>query len=208
MIAVPVFDMQGRSLSTMDVDEAALGGKVKVAVMRQAVQMYENNQHVCTKGHLSRGMVSGSTKKMYRQKHTGQARAGQRTVPQRRGGGLAFAPMTRDISWHMPQKARKTAARSALLSRLQDGVVSVVEAIALEAPKTKAIVALLESLEVAGRCLIVVDGDHVNVWKSGRNIAGVTVRRAADLNAYDLLESDRLVFTKAAFDRVMEALKP
>jgi large subunit ribosomal protein L4 len=207
MISVPVFDVQGRSLSTMDVEEGALGGKVKIAVMRQAVQMYENNKHVCTKGTLTRGMVAASTKKLYRQKHTGAARVGPKSAPHRRGGGVTFAPMTRDITWHMPQKARKTAARSALLSRLQDGVVSVVEEIALDAPKTKAIKALLDSLEISGRCLIVMDGDHVNVWKSGRNISGVTVRRAADLNALDLLGPDRLVFTKAAFDRVMEALK-
>lgn len=207
MISVPVFDIQGQTLPSFDVDEEALGGKVRKAVMRQAVQMYENNRHVCTKGHLSRGMVSGSTKKMYRQKHTGNARAGQRTVPQRRGGGLAFPPMTRDISWHMPQKARKAAARSAFLSRLQDGVVAVVNEISLDAPKTKSITALLKSLDVNGRCLIVVDGDHTNVWKSGRNIVGLNVRRASDVNALDLLEPDRLIFTRAAFDRVMEALK-
>jgi large subunit ribosomal protein L4 len=207
MISVPMFDMQGRGLSALDVDEEALGGKVRPAVMREAVQMYENNRHVCTKGTLTRGMVAGTTKKMYRQKHTGQARAGQKSAPHRRGGGVTFAPMTRDISWHMPRKARRTAARSALLSRLQDGVVSVVEEIALEAPRTKSIVALMGMLEVTGRCLIVVDGDHTNVWKSGRNIPKVTVRRAGDVNAYDLLNADRLLFTKAAFDRVMEALK-
>jgi large subunit ribosomal protein L4 len=169
--------------------------------------MYENNRHVCTKGHLTRGMVSGATRKIYRQKHTGNARAGQRTVSQRRGGGLTFAPQARDISYHLPREQRRNAARSALLSRITDGEVSIVNEIALEKPKTKAVVALLQTLGVQGSCLIVVDGDNPNVYRSARNIPAVDVRRAADLNALDILQADRLLFTQAAFNRVLEALR-
>lgn len=207
MINVPVYDNQGKALEAVAVDEAALGGRIHAALLRQAVQMYENNRHVCTKGHLTRGMVSGSTKKMYRQKHTGNARAGQRTVPQRRGGGLAFPPETRDISWHMPQKARRVATRSALLARMKDGVVSVVDSIPLTEPKTREIVALLKSLNIAGTCALVHDSEQPMIYKSARNIAGVTVRRVADLNAYDLLNADHVLFTKTAFDKAMEALR-
>jgi large subunit ribosomal protein L4 len=206
MISVPVFDKQGQKLAPVEVDESALGKRVKKSLLRQAVQMYEMNQHVCTKGTLTRGMVSGSTRKLYRQKHTGNARMGQRATPQRRGGGVAFAPRTRDISYHMPKQARKVATRSALLSRLVDNEVSILADVSLETPKTKSIVALLKSLGAAGRCLIVVEGDNGNLWKSARNLPQVTVRRAADVNAYDLLQPDRLVFTQAAFNRVFEAL--
>ena len=207
MISIPVFDAKGQSLQAVEVDEDALGGKVRKALLRQAVQMYETNRHVCTKGHLSRGMVSGSTRKIYRQKHTGFARAGQRTVAHRRGGGLAFAPQTRDLSYHLPKETRRTASRSALLARLRDGRVSIVNDITLETPKTKAIVEMLKAIGAEGRCLIVVDGDNGNVWKSGRNIPHVAVRRASDLNAYEFLQPDRLIFTRAAFTRVLEALR-
>jgi large subunit ribosomal protein L4 len=207
MISVPMFDMQGQALAPVEVDESSLGGRVRQMLLRQAVQMYQMNQHVCTKGHLTRGEVSGSTRKIYRQKHTGNARAGQRTVAHRRGGGMAFPPMTRDISYHIPKAARRGATRSALLARLRDGVVSLVSEIALDAPKTKTVAAMLKSLRVEGRCLIVVDGDNPNVLKSARNIPAVTIRRALDVNAYDILQPNRLIFTQTAFQRVIEALR-
>ncbi len=207
MISVPVFDMQGGSLESVQVDEGSLGGKVRTALLRESIHMYVMNRHVCTKGHLSRGEVSGSTRKIIRQKHTGSARAGQRTVPHRRGGGLAFAPGTRRISYHMPRKARRAATRSALLSRLRDGIVSLVKELHIEPPKTKVMVGLLRTLGVEGSCLVVVDGDHTNTWKSGRNLPGVEVRRAADVNAYDLLGPDRVLFTQAAFEQILETLR-
>jgi len=206
MISVPVFDMQGSPLDQVQVDERSLGDSVRLALLREAVHMYEMNRHVCTKGHLSRGEVSGSTRKMYRQKHTGYARAGQRTVPHRRGGGLAFPPKTRDLTYHMPRKARRAAARSALLARLKDGRVRLVRDLLIETPRTRVMAGLLKALGVQGRCLVVVDGDHTAVWKSGRNLPGVEVRRAADLNAYDLLQPDWLVFRESAFVQVLEAL--
>jgi large subunit ribosomal protein L4 len=207
MISVPMFDMQGQALQPVEVDESSLGGRVRRMLLRQAVLMYQMNRHVCTKGHLTRGEVSGSTRKIYRQKHTGNARAGQRTVAHRRGGGMAFPPKTRDISYHIPREARRGATRSALLARLRDGMVSLVSEIPLDAPKTKAVAGMLKSLRVEGRCLIVVDGDNPNVLKSARNIPTVTIRRAPDINAYDLLQPGRLIFTRTAFQRVVEALR-
>ncbi len=205
MISVPVFDSQGSALKPIEVDERSLGGKVRLSLLREAVHMFDMNRRVCTKGHLSRAEVRGSTRKMFRQKHTGMARAGQRTVPHRRGGGLAFPPKTRDISYHMPKKARRAAGRSALLARLHDGKATLINELHIDAPKTKVMVALLKALGVEGRCLLVVDGDHTNAWKSGRNLPGLTVRRAVDINAYDLLEPDRLLFTQAAFEQVLQA---
>ena len=206
MISVPTFDIQGNALDPVEVDEKSLGGRVRKALLREAVQMYEMNSHVCTKGHLSRGEVRGTTRKMYRQKHTGSARAGQKTVPHRRGGGLAFAVNTRDISYHMPRKARQNAARSALLARLLDNEVSLIHGLKIDAPKTKIIAAMIKALNLDGRSLLVVDGDDDNLWKSGRNLANLTMRRAADINAYDLLKSDHVLFTQTAFQRVLEAL--
>ena len=206
MISVPVFDILGKTLDPVEVDAGKLGGEVRLALLREAIQMYEMNQHVCTKGALTRGQVRGSTRKMYRQKHTGNARAGGRRVPHRKGGGVAFPPVTRSLTYHMPRKARRLAACSALLSRLQDGEVSLVDKIELEAPKTKTIAGFLRAVDLQGRCLLVCDGDHTVVWKSGRNIEGVTVRRVVDINAYDLMAPDRVVFTRAAFQAALEAL--
>ena len=206
MIAVPVFDRQGNPLAPVEVDEDLLGGKVRKALLREAIQMYETNRHVCTKSQLSRGEVAGTTRKMYRQKHTGSARAGQRTVAHRRGGGRAFPSKSRDISYHIPKKARKSATRSALLARLLDKVVSLLDELPIETPKTRVLAEVLEALGVKGRCLLVIEGDNGNVWTSGRNLKHLSVRRAADLNAYDLLVPDRVVFTQAAFKRVLEAL--
>lgn len=206
MISVPVYDMQGKALDPLEVDESRLGGEVREHLLREAVHMYEMNRHVCTKATLTRGQVAGTTRKMYRQKHTGNARAGQRTVPHRKGGGVTFAHRPRDLTYHMPKKARRQAARSALLSRLQDGVVCLVDEIRLEEPKTRLLAQCLKAIGVEGRCLLACNGEDALIWKSGRNIDGLTVRRTADLNAYDLLEPDRLVFTRAAFDALMEAL--
>ena len=207
MISVQLFDMQGQALQPVEVDENSLGGRVRTQLLRQALRMYQMNRHVCTKGHLTRGMVSGSTRKMYRQKHTGMARAGQRSAPRRRGGGLVFPPQTRDISYHMPKTARRGATRSALLARLRDGEVSLVREIALDAPKTGTVSAMLRSLGIEGRCLIVVVGDNPNVLISARNLPTVEVRRAADINAFDLLQPDKVLFTQAAFQSVIEALR-
>ena len=206
MISVPMCDMSGRALEPVEVDEAILGGRVRLALLREVVQMYETNRHVCTKGHLSRGQVRGSTRKIYRQKHTGSARAGQRVVPHRRGGGLAFPPNTRDISYHLPKKARRNATRSALLARLLDNEVSLVDELRIDVPRTKTVADMLRALDLTGRTLLVVDGDDANVWKSGRNLAKLAIRRAADINAYDLLEPDRVLFTQEAFRRVLEML--
>jgi len=206
MISVPVYDIEGNPLEPVEVDEARLGDAVRLPLLRRVVHMYELNRYLGTKGHLNRSEVAGSTRKMYRQKHTGYARAGQRTVSQRRGGGLAFPPRTRDLSYRLPRKALRAAKRSALLARLRDGAVCIVESIPLESPRTRVIAGFLKAIGSAGRSLLVCDGDHTVVWKSGRNIPGLSVRRAADLNAYHLLDADRLIFTRSAFDALWEAL--
>ena len=206
MISAPLFDIRGNALDPVEVDEDRLGGKVRLGLLHQAIHMYEMNRHVCTKGHLGRSDVRASRRKMYRQKHTGYARAGHSTVAQRRGGGLAFPPRTRTLTYHIPRKARRNAARSALLSRLIDGEIALVDDIKLDAPRTKTIADFLKALGIEGRCVLICDGDHTLVWKSGRNISGLTVRRAVDVNAYDLMQADRVIFTMPAFLSVLEAL--
>ena len=206
MISVPLYGIDGQTLEPVTVEESRLGGTVRLKTLREAIRAYERNRRVCTKGHLSRAEVRGSTRKIYRQKHTGFARAGQRTVSHRRGGGLAFPPRTRNMVVRMPRKMRRTATRSALLSRLLDGEVCLVKSIDLDAPRTKTLADFLKRAGLSGRRLLVCSGDHRLVWKSGRNIKGLTVQRAADVNAYELMAPDGVIFTQASFEAVLEAL--
>ena len=208
MVKVDIYNTEGRPSGDVEVDETRLGREVNVPVLREMVRAYEASRRVGTKNVRSRGEIAGSGRKLYRQKHTGNARAGSRKTNIRRGGGKAHAPGARDYRLGSLRKVRRLATRSALLARLRDGEALIVESIALDAPSTRAVAGMLRSMGVGRSCLIVVAGepDAVRVMcKSARNIAGVTVRRVQDVNAYDLLQPQNVVFTKAAFDAFMES---
>ena len=193
----------------LQVDEQALG-EVNKPLLREVIHAYEANRRVGTRHVKTRGEVAATGRKMYRQKHTGNARAGSVATNIRRGGGKAHAPTARDWSVRVPKKVRRAAVRSALLARLRDGEVSALELPALEEPSTRAMVSALKSAGAAeGSCLLIVQGDADavrTIWKSARNIPGVTVRRACDVNAYDLLASDRVLVTRSAFDDFMRTV--
>jgi large subunit ribosomal protein L4 len=147
--------------------------------------------------------VAGSKKKMYRQKGTGRARAGNRRTPVRRGGGHAFAKVPKDWSYRMPKKAVRLATRMALLSKFQDGEAIVVDKLALTEAKTRNIVAMLKALGVdQDSCLLTIAAANAEIWRSSRNIPAVQVAPAAELNAYDLLHQKRLVITREAIDQL------
>jgi len=208
MIEIQVYSQEGRTGDKVEVDDAALGGKVNLPLVRQAVLRYEANVRQGTRYVKNRSDVQATTRKLYRQKHTGNARAGSRASNIRRGGGKAHAPQAQDWTQRMPKKARHAAVRSAMLARLQDNEVSLLESLSLEAPNTKSVATLLKDIGVRGTCLLVVDGEPEAVkvlWKSARNIAGVTVCRVTDMTAYDLLHPSRVVFTRSAFDAFMKA---
>ena len=207
MIKVDVYNPEGEGCGQVDVDESVLG-EVNVAVMRSVVRVYEANRRVGTKHVRSRGEIAATGHKLYRQKHTGNARAGSRVTNIRRGGGKAHAPKGKDWSLRFPRKARRAATRSALLARLRDGEVRLVEAPRLDAPKTRVVADLLKSLGVERPCLLVIAGEAGAIevlWKSGRNIDGLTLRRVQDVNAYDLLRPRAVVFTREAFEAMMKA---
>ncbi|HRU06670.1 MAG TPA: 50S ribosomal protein L4 [Candidatus Brocadiia bacterium] len=208
MIEIPVYSAQGQAGGKMEVDEKSLGGTVSETLLREAAYVYESNQRVGTRHVKNRSDVEASTRKLYRQKHTGNARAGSRSTNIRRGGGKAHAPQAQDWRRRLPRRALGQARRSALLARLMDGEVLVVEALALEQPSTKTVAGMLKGMGVDGSFLLVVEGDSKSVetvWKSARNIAGGAVRRAQDVNALDLLSPDRVIFTRPAFEAFMKA---
>ena len=156
----------------------------------------------------NRALVSGSGRKPWRQKGTGRARFGETRNPLWRHGGTVFGPQPRDYSYSMPKKARAAALRTALTQRLAEGAVKVVEAFAIEAPKTKALKGLLAKLGVAGRAVVVDHEPADALVLSGRNLPGVRIVADSHLTAYDVLDCKHLVVTQVAIDKLEERLAP
>jgi len=203
MITLPLHDREGRQTGTVEVDEAAVGGHVRLSLLRHAVHVYETRRRVGTRRGRTRGLVAGSSAKLYRQKGTGRARMGTRRTAVRRGGGIAHALAAGPYAPILPRKSRRAALQSALLARLQDGEVTVLDSLELDAPKTKTVAAVLQALGVEKSCLFIVDGHRPVLYMSARNIAGVIVSNVDDLNAYDVLKPGRLVILRAALDRFL-----
>jgi large subunit ribosomal protein L4 len=198
MIDLAIYNKQGEKVGTFQVDEAALGGRVRYPLLKQAIVMYHANKRVGTSTTKSRGMVEGSTRKLYKQKGTGNARAGNIRTPIRKGGGHAHAKKARDFSQAMPQKARQLARKSAVLAKMLTGNVSVIDTIAAEAPKTKDFATMLGKLKIDRSCLVAINEYNENIYKSARNIAKVAVMPVAELNAGDICNRKMMLFTKDA----------
>jgi len=203
MISVPVKDQSGNDVGTYEFDPAELAGSVNKQLLHDAVVMYEANRRVGTVKTKSRGEVRGSTAKLYRQKGTGRARAGNARTPVRRGGGHAFGKRPIDWTYRMPKKAVRLATRMALLSKFLDGEAVVLDRLSVDAPKTRVVAGILKSLGLSQTsCLLAVEDYDVNLVRSSRNIPTVEVSPAAELNAYGLLHQKQLVVTRAALDRL------
>ncbi|MBW3541598.1 MAG: 50S ribosomal protein L4 [Planctomycetes bacterium] len=201
MISVSVRDTAGKEVGTYEFDPRELAAGINKQLLHDVVVMYEANRRVGTVRTKSRGMVAGSTKKLYRQKGTGRARAGNRRTPVRRGGGHAFAKQPKDWSYRMPKKAMRLATRMALLSKFLDEEAIVIDTLAIDQPKTRTVATMLKALGVGGQsCLLTIADYDQNIWRSSRNIADLRVSPAKDLNAYDVLRQRRLVVTKDALD--------
>src|SRR5437016_87386 len=155
MLSLNVYNRQGDSVGTVEIDPAEFGGKVNRQLLHDVVLMYLANRRAGTHSTLRRGEVSGSTKKLFRQKGTGNARVGPRRTNKRRGGGTAKGPKPRDYEYHLPKQAIRAATRMAVLSKLQDKETVVVDELKLPEIKTKQVAALLRALNLEGvSCLI------------------------------------------------------
>jgi large subunit ribosomal protein L4 len=207
MIEVKIYNKNGSDAGAIQVDEAWFGGKVHMEILRLAVRRHEANQRQGTVATKGRGMVEGSTKKIFAQKHTGRARAGTIRSPKRRGGGVTFRKIPRDFSLTMPKKMRRQALDSALLARLLDHELSVVDGLQLDAPKTREMAATLKAVGVERSCTLALPAGAEVLYKSARNLPRVRVRPVADLNAYDVLWPNRIVFTRPAFEAILESRK-
>lgn len=196
MIEVPVLDAEGKEQEKMVIDEKLLGGRIHKRLLHDVVVMYEANRRQGTSKTKSCGDLAYTKKKPYRQKGTGYARAGFRGSPLWRGGAVVHGPKPRDYSYAVPKHARRVALCSALLGKLKDGEIVLLDRLDVAEPKTKKVAQLLRALGVTGSCLIVTGEPNAPVWKSARNIPGVDVCAAKDLNAYCVLKPKHLVIPK------------
>ena len=203
-----VYDMSGKKVGSYEIDPAELAPSVSKQLLHDAVVMYQANQRQGTQKTKTRGEVAGSTRKLYRQKGTGNARAGARRSGTRRGGGHIFAKRPRDFGWRMPRKALQTATRMALASRIADDEVKLIDTLAIAAPKTAAVAKMLAGMGLGDSTVLLAPEKHdANVWKSARNIAGLSVAPVAELNAWSILRPRSIVMTTAAIDAFRAAAK-
>ncbi len=186
----------GADAGSLDLDANTFGIEPNVPVMHQVVTAQLAARRAGTQSTKTRAEVSGGGKKPWKQKGTGRARQGSTRAPNWVGGGIALGPKPRSYAQKTPKKMIKLALRSALSDRASEGHVIVVEDWNFETPSTKGAIAALKALGVEGRALIVLTRDDVEAWKSFRNIPSVHVLEAAELNTYDILVSDYVVFTK------------
>jgi len=199
MIDVAVYNREGLEIEKLQVDENVFGGCVRYPLLKQAVVMYHANKRVGTAATKSRGMVVGSSRKLFRQKGTGNARVGNIRTGKRVGGGVTFAKIRRDFGKKMPKKQRKLARNSAILAKLQSGGVVVVDELSFESPKTKDFSKVLSNLNISRSCLVTVREHDDNLYKSARNVPKVDVLVVSDLNAGDICNRRKMLFTRDAF---------
>jgi len=188
----------GNDAGTVELDTAVFGLEPNVPVMHQVVTAQLAARRAGTQSTKTRSEVRGGGAKPYRQKGTGNARQGSIRAPHFTGGGVALGPKPRKYDQKTPKKMVKLATRSALSDRANDGKVVVVDSWEFDTPKTKSAKQALEALDVAGNVLVVLEHDDVNAMLSFRNLPNVQVIDAGELNAYDVLCSDWVVFTKAS----------
>jgi large subunit ribosomal protein L4 len=204
MIELTVYNTSGQQVDTLRVDESVLGGCVRYALLKQAIVMYHANRRVGTVATKSRGLVAGSTRKLYRQKGTGNARVGTRRTGKRVGGGMIFAKEPRDFSQRMPRKQRLLARDSAVLAKLRGNNVVVIDGLAFEQPRTKDFAGILKNLKIERSCLVAINRYDENVHKSARNIRKVDVLPIADLNAAAIVNHKQILFTKEALTSFLD----
>jgi large subunit ribosomal protein L4 len=205
MGTLPVYDRTGAEVGSYEIDPLELAPIINKQLMHDVVVMYQTNRRQGSAKTKSRAEVAGTTAKMYRQKGTGNARAGSKRSGVRRGGGHIFAKRPKDWSYSMPKKSLRAATRMAMASKIVDEQITLVDDLAFETPKTKDMAEIIKALNLSGQTLLVaVEQYDRNVLKSIRNIAGVSVLPVSDLNALEVLRPKRLLMTKAAMDAFRE----
>ncbi|MFC4405010.1 50S ribosomal protein L4 [Gracilibacillus xinjiangensis] len=206
MPKVALFNQSGSQVGDVEISDAVFGIEPNEHVLHDAVLMQRASLRQGTHAVKNRSEVRGGGRKPWRQKGTGRARQGSIRSPQWVGGGTVFGPTPRSYSYKLPKKVRRLALKSALSSKVKEDSLVVLEGLAFDAPKTKEVVAMLSSLNVDAKALIVTaDADAVLV-KSANNLPNVKVLTVSEVNVLDLLTHDKLVITKEAAEKAGEVL--
>ena len=201
---IDVLDMQGKKVGTMELSEEIFAANVNVPAMHLVVRSILANKRQGTQSALTRGMVRGGGRKIYRQKGTGNARHHGNRAPQFRHGGVVFAPQPRDYVIKVPKKVRRIAMKSALTSKFNEGSIIVVDEIKLSDAKTKLMAEVLKNLGVEKKALLVLGGKDESVIRASKNIPTVKDAYVNTINVYDLLNADKIVVLKAAMESIQE----
>ncbi len=201
---VPVYNIAGEVIEQIDISDHVFDAPFNQAVVHQAMVGQQANARQGTASTKTRGEVAGSTRKLYHQKHTGQARSGSIKSPLRRGGGIVFGPIPRSYRQAVPKKMRRLALRCVLSEKARDKELVVLEQLQLEQPKTKEMVQILIALGVDSSALIVTSAPEENVVKSARNLPGIKTMPASLLNVVDILSHKVLLMTVAAVRKAEE----
>jgi large subunit ribosomal protein L4 len=197
-VQVPLYNTIGEVIKNIEISDAVFAVPFNQAVVHQALVRQRADSRQGTSDTKGRGEVAGSGKKIFAQKHTGEARAGDKRSPTRRHGGIAFGPHPRDYTKAIPKKVRQLALRCLLSSKASEGSLKVVDQFVFEAPKTKEMVKVLEALKIDNKTLIVTGKSEKNMVKSARNLPGIKTLPADILNVVDLLSYNSLVMTEDA----------
>jgi len=201
MPEIAVKDINNKDAGKIALSDEIFGIDGKDAVIHSAIVNHLANRRQGTHATKTRGKIRGGGAKPYRQKGTGRARAGTNTSPVWRGGGTVFGPEPRDYSYKMPRKARRKAFFAAISGKINDGEVVVVDSLTIDKPGTNKMAGILEGLGLGhGSLLVVTSGLDRNVALSLRNLPGVNLKQASDVNAYDMLSHNSVLITKEAME--------
>jgi len=203
MPEIEVKDRNNNTVEKITLSEDVFGVRAKQGVLHEAVVNYLANQRQGNHATKTKGLISGGGKKPWRQKHTGRARAGSNRSPLWRGGGTIFGPQPRDYSYRLPKKMKKLALLAALREKLAGGEIVFIDSLSIDKPKTKDMVTILRNLGLQEKSVLIVlpEKDDTIIF-SARNIPGVSVMRAVDLNTYEVLAYNILLMTKEAVKKL------
>ena len=203
MANVSVYNMEGKEVGTIELNDAVFGVKVNEHLVHMAVVQQLANNRQGTQKAKTRSEVSGGGRKPWRQKGTGHARQGSTRAPQWTGGGVVFAPVPRDYSFKMNKREKRAALKSALTSRVEENKFIVIDEINFEEAKTKNFANILKNLDVS-KALVVLEDDNKNAELSARNIADVKTAKTNTINVYDILKYNTVITTKAVVAKIEE----
>lgn len=207
MAKLTVHDIKGKETGSVQLPDGIFGGKVNESVIHQAVVMYLANQRQGNAATKTRGEVSGGGRKPWRQKGTGRARAGSSRSPLWHKGGVVFGPHPREYGYSISKKTRIAALRASLNAKFQANELLCVEDIKLDKPKTKEVALIIKAFKLRGKVLAIFDGASNDVTLASRNIRFLSISRASDINAYDVLKNKTVLMTKSAIENLLKRIE-